>query len=295
MDTAEERRLRSLARQRERYRTNAEVRARKSAAALARYYANPGRGIAAAMRWQKEHPERAREYDRLARARRTPEQVAADKAKAKLYREQHRDEINARARQLNALKPKKPPRQRMTREEQNAKARAYYRANPIARAKAQQRTRKWAREHPEKVREHVRETSHRRRARMTSAPNDSPEIMREWTAMLLRKRQCHWCGANVPKATRSIDHITPIKLGGPHSRANTVMACRSCNSAKSDLSPATLGALPFAYDPTTPEPRRCAQCGASTEDTRSRRRFCSTQCRSRHWNRAHRAQHKSRV
>jgi 5-methylcytosine-specific restriction endonuclease McrA len=48
------------------------------------------------------------------------------------------------------------------------------------------------------------------------------------------KGRCFYCRVKGPLA---LDHIIPISKGGPHSRDNVVMACRSCNSSKGPKDP----------------------------------------------------------
>ena len=48
------------------------------------------------------------------------------------------------------------------------------------------------------------------------------------------KGRCFYCREKRPLA---LDHIIPISKGGPHSRDNVVMACRSCNSTKGPKDP----------------------------------------------------------
>lgn len=56
------------------------------------------------------------------------------------------------------------------------------------------------------------------------------------TAAVLR---CHWCGRDIPKGNeRTVDHVTPIALGGGHTIDNLVPACRSCNCSKNKRPPA---------------------------------------------------------
>jgi len=54
--------------------------------------------------------------------------------------------------------------------------------------------------------------------------------------------RCKRCGTRTPKRYRGtlrrnapeLDHIIPVSLGGPHTRANTQCLCRSCNIEKSN-------------------------------------------------------------
>jgi 5-methylcytosine-specific restriction endonuclease McrA len=41
---------------------------------------------------------------------------------------------------------------------------------------------------------------------------------------------CYLCGREAQSPT--MDHVIPVSLGGPHTRVNVRLACRSCNSRK---------------------------------------------------------------
>lgn len=48
---------------------------------------------------------------------------------------------------------------------------------------------------------------------------------------------CRYCGASAPNATLTVDHVTPVALGGSDDPSNLVAACRDCNAGKSSTSP----------------------------------------------------------
>lgn len=48
---------------------------------------------------------------------------------------------------------------------------------------------------------------------------------------------CRYCGATAPDAVLTIDHVTPVALGGTDAPDNLVAACRDCNYGKSSTSP----------------------------------------------------------
>lgn len=48
---------------------------------------------------------------------------------------------------------------------------------------------------------------------------------------------CRYCGASAPDATLTVDHVTPVALGGSDKPDNLVAACRDCNSGKSSTAP----------------------------------------------------------
>ena len=59
----------------------------------------------------------------------------------------------------------------------------------------------------------------------------------QWWRNRIAAGSCHYCGAQVPPAELTLDHIVPLVRGGRSSRGNCVPACKACNSAKQDLLP----------------------------------------------------------
>lgn len=89
---------------------------------------------------------------------------------------------------------------------------------------------------PEKFKRRAEE----RRARMIGCTvGDSGEIAKFYAAVRRAKRiACYWCGKNVPKSKRQVDHIMPLAKGGSHAVLNLCCACKRCNLAKQDKHPA---------------------------------------------------------
>lgn len=48
---------------------------------------------------------------------------------------------------------------------------------------------------------------------------------------------CRYCGASAPDAKLTVDHVTPVALGGTDNPDNLVAACRDCNYGKGSTSP----------------------------------------------------------
>lgn len=48
---------------------------------------------------------------------------------------------------------------------------------------------------------------------------------------------CRYCGATAPEAKLTVDHVTPVALGGGDDPSNLVAACRDCNYGKASTSP----------------------------------------------------------
>lgn len=48
---------------------------------------------------------------------------------------------------------------------------------------------------------------------------------------------CQYCGATADQAPMTIDHVTPVSLGGTDDPSNLVTACRDCNAGKASINP----------------------------------------------------------
>ena len=48
---------------------------------------------------------------------------------------------------------------------------------------------------------------------------------------------CRYCGASAPDVKLTVDHVTPVALGGSDDPTNLVTACAACNSGKTSSSP----------------------------------------------------------
>jgi len=48
---------------------------------------------------------------------------------------------------------------------------------------------------------------------------------------------CRYCGACAPDAALTVDHVTPVALGGTDDPSNLVAACRDCNAGKASTAP----------------------------------------------------------
>lgn len=48
---------------------------------------------------------------------------------------------------------------------------------------------------------------------------------------------CRYCGAAAPHVKLTVDHVTPVALGGTDDPSNLVAACRDCNAGKASTSP----------------------------------------------------------
>lgn len=48
---------------------------------------------------------------------------------------------------------------------------------------------------------------------------------------------CRYCGASAPDVKLTVDHVTPVTLGGSDDPSNLVAACQPCNAGKSSTQP----------------------------------------------------------
>jgi len=78
----------------------------------------------------------------------------------------------------------------------------------------------------------LRGACHRRRQKVRAGTATADQLL---AIKANAKGRCHYCGRKSSKLT--FDHITPLSKGGLHSADNIVMACFSCNRAKSDHDP----------------------------------------------------------
>lgn len=49
--------------------------------------------------------------------------------------------------------------------------------------------------------------------------------------------KCRYCGRSAPEVTLTVDHVTPVALGGSDGPDNLVPACHECNAGKSATPP----------------------------------------------------------
>lgn len=87
------------------------------------------------------------------------------------------------------------------------------------------RVKAWQRANPEKVK--AQKALRRARLRGCEGTILSREEIAErdeWT--------CHLCGGEVTRDDWSLDHLTPISQGGPHTSANVKLAHHLCNARR---------------------------------------------------------------
>jgi 5-methylcytosine-specific restriction endonuclease McrA len=56
-----------------------------------------------------------------------------------------------------------------------------------------------------------------------------------WWTNQLSKPVCYYCEIEISRKDVTMDHIVPISRGGKSTRSNIVLACKSCNTQKKDM------------------------------------------------------------
>jgi len=97
-------------------------------------------------------------------------------------------------------------------------------------------SRQWRKAYP--LKQKAQKVRYRGRRSMAVNTLTSEEIR-----TLFSVGQCFYCGA---KDDLTLDHFIPLSRGGNTTRANILVACRSCNASKHDKMPTELlGQLPM--------------------------------------------------
>ncbi len=74
-----------------------------------------------------------------------------------------------------------------------------------------------------------------RRAKIRGVSSDSLKTIQKWISDIRGREsvKCYWCDKPLRKGSdRTLDHITPIKLGGAHRIHNFCVSCLPCNQCK---------------------------------------------------------------
>ncbi len=166
----------------------------------------------------------------------------------KRYRKAHKDELNARVRQLRAANPeqfkeytrrykaKLDPEVRRKRKHE-----AYLRRKEKHimeckrwlnrnRERANQNQRIYKKKHPE-IGSNDRD---KRRARIRNSTIGNIDIIKKWERLWRAKRTvfCYWCKKRFRPSRCVKDHIISISRNGSHSIDNLCISCRMCNAQK---------------------------------------------------------------
>lgn len=145
---------------------------------------------------------------------------------------QQRNEIQRAYRQANREQIAKRARahREANREQINQQERSYWQAN---RERIAQRRRAHYQQNQQHLIGQKRVERYRRRARQQAT------VPQRWIVdhNLGDPLACWWCGRGLLGTTTHIDHVMPIKLGGPAHPNNEVTTCHTCNLRKSASHP----------------------------------------------------------
>lgn len=202
----------------------------------AAWYANHrAEDLARKAAYRAAHAEQERERKAAYRAAHLEQErarhaayYAAHKEDLTAYRAAHAEQRRAQSVAWHAAHPEEERAYRAAHREETHTRQIAWRASHPGEESAYGAA--WRAAHPEEV----REFNHLRRARLAGVPSErftlADVIARDgW--------RCAICGGKVdPKAKgrdrKSLDHIVPISLGGPHTLANAQLAHFGCNSTK---------------------------------------------------------------
>lgn len=161
---------------------------------------------------------------------------------------------------------------------------------------------------PEKLKANYRAKNHRRRTKMRMSSDVTPAYERSLRA---KAKKCPLCWVKLTDipgqpASKELDHIVPINVGGTHTVGNVRIICRKCNGRRPyDGSDFTGQLTLWATDPDVvvkqpkpkkaklpkvvrvpkppkpkPQPRPCRACGTEiVPEGRGRPRSYCEQCR----------------
>lgn len=175
-----------------------------NAQSRANYQADPAKRIAQTSAYQRERPDKVREYGYRYKTAHPGRRAEIDRR----YKQKHADRVRAYRRTDVS--------RQAIRRCQQAKPEQY-------RAKA----REWDRTHPDKV----IAKAHRRRFRVRA--NGGSFTAQEWADLKAKYNYtCLCCGRREPEILLTPDHVIPVLKGGPNDISNIQPLCGPCNSRK---------------------------------------------------------------
>lgn len=113
---------------------------------------------------------------------------------------------------------------------------------------------------------------------MTPAATNRAPLSKRLRYEILRRDNftCRYCGRSAPEVPLTVDHVTPVTLGGITEPSNLVAACRECNSGKAST-PADAGTVEqVAHDAQRWAAAMHLAAAAQAERREQRKRFLDT-------------------
>lgn len=175
----------------------------------------------------EERRARDREYARLRRAKRTPEQVEQHREYCRRWHAENREHANARRRQyyLDNFDREREARKEWSEANPDKRRIAMRKQYLKNRERILERNKAWKDANPDKRHAH----NLTRRARMGGAEGF---FTAEEFADVRKKydNSCAYCGC--PDTALTADHDVPLFRGGSNWISNILPACKTCNSRK---------------------------------------------------------------
>lgn len=104
----------------------------------------------------------------------------------------------------------------------------HYKAGPEYRKKAQDRTKKWALDNPERAKANSQASRIKRRGIEAIGIHTAEDVKR---IIKMQKGKCAYCKVKLGKRYH-LDHIVPLARGGSNFARNIQATCAKCNMAK---------------------------------------------------------------
>jgi hypothetical protein len=127
----------------------------------------------------------------------------------------------------------------------------------------------WVAANTDLVRVRARLAGAKRKAAKYGNPGYSTFAIQDWLNLLeTLANRCTYCGVQAGANDLQMDHIVPLKRGGPHRLSNITPACSACNQSKRDRpllfgwAPRLLGGKP-RWDRSAPRGQRSNQWNSS--------------------------------
>ena len=202
------------------------VRAQNNARARLHYARHKERCVSRSAAWRAENPEYVAAYQKqynadniMTKRRKRVDAYARDpeagRAAARDYAARHPDRVKATKAKTEAKHGERLKEIRRQWKQDN-------------RETVNRQRREWVKLNPEKDRIH----GHNFRARKRALPNTL--TLEEWRGILDRQSNaCCYCGDD--SQPLEMEHLMPSSLGGGTTKENIAGACKSCNSAKRDM------------------------------------------------------------
>jgi 5-methylcytosine-specific restriction endonuclease McrA len=168
---------------------------------------------------------RDREKENAQRRARRDANLELARQKEAAWREATREEIRSYGRNYDATPSRKAKKEAWREANPDKPRKAVAKYTEANRGICYQRTKEWAKAHPEVMRTHAANRRALKRGAGIHTVEDIAAIRRS------QKDRCAYCRAKL-NGRGEVDHIKPLSKGGGNTRKNLQMLCASCNRTK---------------------------------------------------------------